>query len=328
MSVEEIFSEFLKNHCQKRPPLLLGLSGGPDSMALYSLLLAADYPFEVAHVDHGWRRESSAEASFLAEACLKSGIPFHAKRLEPPEDKKNLEDKGRRARLAFFKEVLELRNLKGVLLAHHRDDQAETVLKRLFEGASLPKLKGLAVRAEVEGMVLYRPLLKVTKLTIINWLEEKKIPYFVDPTNEDFHFLRTRLRKELIPSLSAHFGKEIAAPLCRLGEASYELSEFLETLCAPYLSRVETSETGIALDFSIETPQSPFLWKSVLRSFFEKQGISLPQSILESMLGHLQKGNGHKSLRFCGHTVFINRKKIILGRVVNSMVDRERENNI
>src|SRR5262249_46973772 len=152
-----------------------------------------------AHVDHGWREESGDEAAYLTQFCEKAGVKLHQKKLNPPQHNHNLEDEGRKARLAFFKDVIQKGNFKGIALAHHADDQAETVLKRVFEGANLPKLRGLTPSAHVNGILILRPLLHVSKKQIVEWLHSKQIPFFHDTSNQDPRFLRSRLREEIIP---------------------------------------------------------------------------------------------------------------------------------
>src|SRR5258708_5164832 len=127
---------FFITHNLTEKPLLLALSGGPDSMALFYQLLDLNHPFQVAHVDHGWRAESSQEGAILEELCREKKIALHLRKLKL--EGANLEDLSRKARLLFFQEVCSKEKLEGVLLAHHADDQAETVLKRVLEGASLP----------------------------------------------------------------------------------------------------------------------------------------------------------------------------------------------
>lgn len=310
MHPEKVLNQFLERYCSERLPLLLGLSGGPDSIALFHLLVQAGYPFECAHIDHGWRKESGEERLYLGRLCQEKGIVFHSKELVPPTLKKNLEALGREARLSFFREIQNRRSLNGVLLAHHADDMAETVLKRLFEGATLPKLRGLLPKLELEGITLYRPLLKIKKSELLGWLEARKIPYFLDPTNEDPHFLRSRLRGTLMPTLAHQFGKEITSNLCKLGESAAELDEFLEECSAPYLSRIETSPGEFAIDFTQGCPQSSFLWKIVLRNFFARHKLSPSLSLLEAIQQHLYKGSCHKLLKLGTLTLSIHRRRL------------------
>jgi tRNA(Ile)-lysidine synthase len=313
--MKKSLSQFLECYCPDKFPLLLGLSGGPDSMALFHLLLEIDYPFEVAHVDHRWRKESEKESAFLVQLCQQAGVAIHLKQLSPPQEKNNLEERGREMRLSFFKGVLAAQNLKGVLLAHHADDHAETVLKRIFEGASLPKLRGLLPKVEIEGITLYRPLLKQRKTEILKWLNKKQIPYFLDPTNDDPRFLRSRLRKKLIPSLSADFGKEIASNLCRLGEAAAELEEFLKESVAPYASRMQFSTHHALLDLSGDLPLSNFLLKGVLRDFFGRQGLTLPYPILEAIFFHLQKRSHPKSFQIGEEKIVVHQQRVrVMGK--------------
>ncbi len=278
--------DFLERHCEKEKTFLLALSGGPDSIALFHLLRGVDFSFEVAHIDHSWRPESSKEAETLQALCLKYHLTFHLHTLAPPEGG-NLEDKARGERLAFFRRLCKQRELRGVFLAHHADDQAETVLKRVLEGASLPKLRGLAPVKEVQGLALHRPLLTTRKKELLEWLEKRGYHYFEDGTNRDPRFLRGRLRHEILPSLSKQFGKQVSTSLCRLGEAASELAEFLEVT----LEKYRNCEGG---DLSQEFP---FLAKMVIRDAFQRNQIALPQSVLETIWWHLQKRGPRKTLK-------------------------------
>lgn len=271
----------VKEICEKRGPLLLALSGGPDSMALFHLLKESQHPFEVAHIDHGWREESREEATYLQSVV---DVPFHLKKLQKAP--KNLEDVARKERLAFYKEVLEKRKLGGVLLAHHADDLAETVLKRIFEGARLTKLVGLEKESVVDGILLLRPLLDFRKKQILSYLKDTK--YFVDPTNMD---LRSRMRRDILPLLTEHFGKEIVPSLCRLSAYSKELCQF----------------------------QDSFFVKNVVADFFEDQRVAVSRPTLENICRHLEQGSCHKVMRIGKQEVRIHRG----GLQYNKRIDEE-----
>ncbi|MFZ0566096.1 MAG: tRNA lysidine(34) synthetase TilS [Chlamydiales bacterium] len=303
--IENLFSHFLRRHCDSSS-LLLGLSGGPDSMALFHLLIAHKREFQVAHVDHRWRPESGEEARYLAALCEKYAIPFHLQELSAEKGRSNLEERGRRQRLAFFREICKKHQLQGVMLAHHADDQAETVLKRVFEGASLPKLKGLKAKSFVEGIFLLRPFLHTSKKEILFWLDRHNISYFQDPTNNDPRFLRGRCRTELFPILTKSFGKTISTSLCRLGKQAEELEEFLIFFLEPYRRAKIAHEEGVTLDLTPQWPEMPFLWKAILRDLFDQEGMCLSHSTLESVISHLQKRSKNKELRIGKSKVILN----------------------
>ncbi len=203
--------------------------------------------------------------------------------------------------------------MKGVFLAHHADDQAETVLKRIFEGATFAKLRGLTPKKQIGEITLYRPLLKVRKDEIISWLKKENIHFFEDATNHDPQFLRARLRHVLLPTLTEYFGKQITPTLCRMGESAAELSSFLEQLISPYLSRIQSINDTIQLDLGAHPPSHPYLLKMVIRSFFNLQKISLSQATVDTIIAHMEKGSRHKSLNIGGREVILHCKRIILG---------------
>lgn len=311
----EDFRNFLKGHNLINAPLLLGLSGGPDSTALFHLLLLCNHSFEVAHLDHGWREESRQEAEEIQQLCRSNSIRCHIKNLQVSGS--NLEDKSRQMRHQFFHQVCKENNLKGVLLGHHADDQAETVLKRVFEGASLQKLAGLWPKATLaqSGLTLYRPLLKIRKQIILNWLETNHIPYFVDRTNEDSKYLRGRMRTTLLPLLSKNFGKNVESSLCRLGESAQELQEFLEGILSEIRKQVIESEEEISLDFCPFLSQPNFIVKAAIRDLFEKGRLALPSSSLVAILTHLQKNHAHKILQISGKKVKVHRGVLIIKKL-------------
>ena len=245
--------EFLQAHFRPGAPLLLGVSGGPDSLALLHLLVEARhfFPMElhVAHVDHGWRPESGGEAKILEGIVKALGLPFHLCVLQKEGDNKNLENKAREGR-SFFLNLYKEKGFQALVLGHQANDAAETVLKRVLEGASLTSLGGIKPVSQFEGMPIWRPLLKVSKEELVAWLEKRGFAAFDDPTNRDPRFLRARMREHLLPTLAQSFGKEIQNNLCRLGEAAHEMAAYLQKKIAPILERVERTSDGLRLDLA------------------------------------------------------------------------------
>jgi tRNA(Ile)-lysidine synthase len=123
--------QYLKQRGQFEKPLLVGFSGGPDSLALAQVLLQLGISFHLAHFDHGWREESAKECSELKLWAQERDIPFFTERAKVPD---LTENGAREQRLAFFKKLYSQGTYEALVLAHHRQDLAETTLKRMLEG--------------------------------------------------------------------------------------------------------------------------------------------------------------------------------------------------
>lgn len=314
MNLEESIKSFIKK--ESRGPFLLALSGGPDSMALFHLFISSKVDFHVCHVNHNWRQESSSECEQLKSLSQNLKIPFHSKELFPENMTGNLEDACRKERLIFFKKIIEDHHLKGVVMGHHADDLAETVLKRLFEGASLFRLKGLSLRSFYDNMLIFRPLLPIRKKEILDWLQEKNHTYFFDKTNEDTIYLRTRLRQDIFPHLSSCFGKEIVPSLVRISQASEELEEFLDDYLTSFRLKTKQLKNKVSLDFSQENINGKFLWKIIIKDFFNRQGLTVSTPTLEMVIHLLCKAQGEKEL-------LIRNKKVIIYKKTLSIVSND-----
>ena len=308
--------KFLKDHCDFSKPVLLALSGGPDSLCLLHLLLKyrqkATLDLHIAHVDHRWREESGQEAATLQSKIQELGLPFHLKRLNPEQIKGNLEAACRIERLQFFKELSLNYGFQAVLMAHHADDQAETVLKKVFEGSYLPYLSGLQNVAFIEGIQIWRPFLEISKNQIENWLSQQQLVAFDDCTNRDPRFLRAKLRTSILPGLSKEFGKEIGANLCRLGQDAGELKVYFEALLQPYLSQIEEGIFGSYLDLSEKCPESMIEIRYLIKRLCEKGNVLLSRSALNIASSSVLEGIADKWVSTGNDKLFIDRKRLFL----------------
>ena len=189
--------------------LIIGLSGGADSTALLDLL--ANLPgtplrLIAAHLNHCLRgAESDDDETFCRELAEQYKIPFESRRVDvqtiADTSSLNLEDAGRLARIDFFDELVTARQASAVVLAHHADDQAETVLMRLLRGSGMTGLAGMSYRNS-RGYV--RPLLSISRTEIMAHLAERGLIWREDITNLDTSFLRNRIRHELLPLLEQY----------------------------------------------------------------------------------------------------------------------------
>lgn len=216
---------FLETHWDQERPLLLGYSGGPDSKALlYALLEAGCNNLHVAHVDHGWRGESAREEALIRREIEGLKLPYYSTRLNIVAK----EAVAREGRLDFFRSLFEKIPYQALILGHQADDLAETILKRIFEGAHLSFLGGMEPVSVLDWMPIWRPLLKTSKKELVAFLDGLQLKPLIDPTNFDPVYLRSRLRQETIPFLDQSFGKNIGENLSILSERSHELKQYLD----------------------------------------------------------------------------------------------------
>lgn len=288
--MEKIVREFFRTR-EIRGPILVGFSGGPDSSALVHLL-----PFRpvLAHVDHGWREESEAEADHLESLAHSLQLPFYRTRLLP-QGLSNREEIARKLRYSFFQELYQRLGCQALVLGHQADDQAETVFKRLLEGSGLTALGAMENESAMEGMTIWRPLLEVTKEEIVKWLDLKGISYLKDPSNSDRAYLRARLREELFPFIRSSFGKEFEKNLCLLGKNGRELKEHLLRRTAPLFEVVR--EWGV--DLNPFLPIDRFELKFFLQAWCHREKIPLSREAKERLADLILEGGEKRSVS-CG----------------------------
>lgn len=196
--------EELKRRLSPQPEgkILVGLSGGADSVALIYLLLflreeGTAYP-EAVHVNHGLRgNESEADEAFVRELCRKNEIPLHVERIDLGGRRD--ENRAREARYHAFLRVLKENGIETLALAHQRDDQAETLLMHLMRGAGPEGLGGMRPLERREEYTLIRPMLGISGKELRAALTDAGIAWREDASNQEKYYLRNRIRKELIP---------------------------------------------------------------------------------------------------------------------------------
>lgn len=288
--------ELFLNKVRIEGRLLLGLSGGPDSLCLFYQLLDLSIPFSVAHVDHGWRQESGEEAEILSRLCNEYDIEFFLKTLNPKEMKGNLEDACRNARLQFFYEIYQ-KGYQALVLGHQAGDLAETVLKRLFEGAALTSLASMSQVSNFRDMPVWRPLLNTSKEEILAWLQERGVKAFEDSTNFDEKYLRPRFRQTILPFLAECFGKNIEQPLLAISAEAAELDAYMAERCLP----LQIGVFGVFVDLS---ECHPFEMKYMIRKLAR-----LSREELNAAVSFIAERSGNK---WINRKLYIDRGKLFI----------------
>lgn len=178
--------------------VLLGVSGGADSMALMYLLRLKGCSVHVVHVNHGLRGNASdGDEAFVRGVCAEQKIPLTVHRLHPPEHPG--ENWARQERYRCFRETAARQGIAVLALAHHRDDQTETLLLHLMRGAGLTGLTGMMEESALDGLRIIRPLLHFSRQELQQALRSDGLSWREDESNQDSRYFRNALRHELLP---------------------------------------------------------------------------------------------------------------------------------
>lgn len=182
--------------------LAVGWSGGADSTALLLALKSSAYEVHAWHVDHGWQPSSAKQAEQLAKQAEEWEIPFSSIRLEGAAES-NREAEARLGRYEAFRTLSEQSGIRDVCLAHHRDDQAETVFMRMLQGAGVHGVCGMQLVRLRDGLRLFRPFLHLSRSEIVEALQSAGVNWLEDVSNSDTTLWRNRLRRRVFPAFVA-----------------------------------------------------------------------------------------------------------------------------
>ncbi len=218
--------------------ILLAVSGGPDSMAMATVLIRMQTGHHlrlgIAHLNHCLRQEASdLDQQFVEEFARKHKLPFFTKNTDvhalAAREKKSLEDAGRTARMDFLETIARKHRFNKIALGHHKNDNAEQVLINLIRGSGSTGLSGIP---PCRGSMIIRPLIQVFKSEIRAFLSARGQVFREDDSNLDTAFLRNKVRHRLIPMLEADFNPDVAQTLNRLSDVFRQEDEWIRNQAA------------------------------------------------------------------------------------------------
>jgi tRNA(Ile)-lysidine synthase len=226
--------------------VLVGVSGGADSVALLSTLVtlasSLAISLRVLHVDHGLRADSARDADFVRRLCERLGVPVEVAQVTVGAG--SVEAAARAARYAALAAGADRAGAARIAVGHTADDQAETVLMRVLEGAGV---RGLAGIAAVRGRII-RPLIDARRADVVAHLERTGLPWLEDPSNRDVRFLRNRIRHQVLPVIAAACEGDVVAALTRVGALARESSDAVDRMAEAELHRLGAVEPdGVTL---------------------------------------------------------------------------------
>ena len=295
----ELFREILKlnkkyNLIENNDTIVVGFSGGPDSVFLVEMLKKLQYFFNfkiyLVHINHLLRGEDAdADENFSFEYAKKNNLEIFIKRIPVKEIAKEvgktLEEVGREERYKFFSEIYEKVGANKIATAHNKDDQIETFLFRLIRGTSLQGLEGIRIK----NNNIIRPISEIHKKDILEYLNKNEIQYKIDKTNFENEFTRNSIRLDLIPFIEERYNIKFKDKIFSLIEEIRENNQNNSL----NLSDFTDSENRIILE-KIKF-LSNFNKKNLLGIFLNKKNITVNRNKIDE-IESLIRSNGTKKI--------------------------------
>jgi tRNA(Ile)-lysidine synthase len=292
---------FIEKHdlIQNNSTIIVGLSGGPDSVCLLNILNSIEKDFNLnliaAHLDHEWRSNSKTDVIFCENLCKQLNIKFITEKAS--NLKQNFkhtgskEDLGRQMRRYFFEQSAQQFNANSIALGQHLQDQEENFFIRLIRGTSLSGLTGIKAKDTSSTNFTYiRPLIETPKYEILQYLKTMNLEYIIDPTNLDESFLRNRIRNKIIPAIiecDERFDSNFLRTLHKLQAADNVIDKITEKEMSLIIYKEE-------LDIKKLLQLDSYIQKRILLKWLLKNRVqfTLSESFLNEVLKFLQTEHG------------------------------------
>lgn len=269
-----VFIEKFDNYSQKHKlfnrgeKILVGFSGGADStsllLALWHLKSKYGYSILAAHVNYALRGEdSNLDEQFVRQFCFDRNISLVVKNINLTSGS-NLENHAREVRFEYFNTLCKQYKIKKIVLGHNREDQAETLLFRLFRGSGYTGIKGIS---PITDNIIH-PLLSFSKLEITSYLESEEIKWCEDLSNKDNTHSRNKIRNQMIPWIKENLNPNVVTKLYEAAEIFSETDEILESLAARRFLKAKINFSKSEYTLSIKVLKKT---KPVLRYYVYKE---------------------------------------------------------
>ena len=272
--------------------IVVGFSGGPDSVFLVEMLLKLrekiDFDIVLVHINHLLRgKEAQRDEDFSINYGKSKGLKVFARKINitslGKEKGLSLEEAGREARYSFYKEVLEKSNSNKIALAHNKDDQIETFMFRLTRGTGLSGLEGIATKRDR----YIRPISEIYKSEIVNYLDENNISYCIDSTNLENEFTRNSIRIDLIPFIEKRYNPKFKDKIFSLIEEIRDINIFIEK----EIEQFSYNET-INIESILKFPKS--IRGKILSKYLYKYGLEVNRKKISLIESILEKGGSQE----------------------------------
>lgn len=227
---------------QAKDKIVLGVSGGPDSITMLDILrqIQEEFDFEivVAHINHMIRKEAIQDEEYVKKYCEKNSIEFFVKRIDVMSVANNrkigTEEAGRFVRYEFFDEILKQTESNKIAIAHNKNDKVETIIMHLLRGSGLSGLKGIEpIRENV-----IRPLIECEREEIEKYCDENRLEPRIDKTNFENDYTRNKIRNIVIPYIEKELNPNIIETIDRLSEVVKKEDRYLEKVALDVYDKI------------------------------------------------------------------------------------------
>lgn len=331
---EHEFLQHLSERCAEwlppGQPVVVAVSGGPDSVALLRGLAAVagkETSLAVAHLNHQIRaQDADRDERFVADLARDLGLRLNAGRIDVEAEAnrraQSLETTARDLRYQFLRETAEALQARFVALGHTADDQAETILHRVVRGTGLRGLAGMPARRKLgRNCELIRPLLNLARRDVLDYLSRIGQPYCHDATNDSSSHTRNRLRNELLPRLEREYNPRTREALLRLGQLADEAQQVIDASVRERLERADLIqwESGCSLLAEPLVGAETHVLRTVFVRLWQKMGWGLRElgfEALDRVASVLQNGitattlPGNIDVRRRGRRIELTRRAI------------------
>ena len=240
INIEESFN------FKEKDTIVIGCSTGPDSMALFDLLLKIRDKYQLkiicAHVNHNVRKQSIEEAEFIKKYCEEKNVILESMVIEKYGDD-NFHNEARNIRYHFFEKVVEKYKADYLMTAHHGDDLIETVLMRITRGSNISGYSGFHKIVDMDNYKIVRPLIYYTKKELEEYDEENNVKYYIDDSNSKMKYTRNRYRKYALPFLKEE-DINVHKKFLKFSNTIEEASKYIEKERDKALKSVRDSKSG------------------------------------------------------------------------------------
>lgn len=240
--------------------IVIGVSAGPDSMALLHLIKNnCQKKIICAHVNHNVRKKSEEEENYLKSFCEDNDIIFERMKINNYTEN-NFENEARKKRYDFYEKIMKKYHSHTLLLAHHGDDLIETIIMKIIRGSNLEGYAGIKTYAKQKDYTIIRPLLSLTKDDIIEYNQKNHIKYYIDDTNNDVTYTRNRIRKNLLPLLKKE-DNNVHLKFLKYSNTLQEYYNYIEDVTNDKITNIYKDNR---IDIDIFSKEHPFMQRSII----------------------------------------------------------------